>query len=121
MRAAEIMRKFMKAVEEDPTTDIANLTAPTSSPKPPPTNVTTPPAPGDLTFGKGKMNIATGDTSNVTIGKAPAPTLPAGAYFNMGKPTDSSGQWSAGVGVGKAKEMPGTSDPKFSINFSKKF
>jgi len=121
MRAAEIMRKFMKAVDEDPTTDIANLTAPTSNTKPGVPNASTPSAPGDISFGKGQMNVATGDNSGISIGKAPAPTLPPGAYFNVGKATDKGGQWSAGVGAGKIKDMPGTGDAKVGFNFSKKF
>lgn len=131
MREAEIIRKIMDMVQSkesddpeqaedqtNPSTDFA-APAPGGIPKVP--NSSQPPSPGDISFDKGKMNIATGANSGISVGKAPSSTLPPGAYFNMGKPTDSTGQWSAGVGAGKAKEMPGSSDPRFSINFNKKF
>ncbi len=120
MRAAEIMRKLMDVLDtDDQTVPSSNVANPTSQPKTPTT--ATPPTTGDISFGKGRMKVATGSDSNISLGKGPNSNLPTGAYMNFGKPTDT-GQLSVGVGKGAPKGVAGApSDTRFSVNFNKRF
>ena len=118
----ELIRKLIDLIQSYDETKEDGSTPPpqaTSSTPPTPPASPTPPSTGDVSFGKGKMNISTGDSSSFSLGKGPTKTQPPGAYINFGSQT-GSGQVSAGIGKGSTS--PGApSGTQFNINFSKKF
>jgi hypothetical protein len=119
----ELIRKLIDLIQsyDEPKEDSATPQATSSTP---PTTSTppvspTPPSTGNVSFGKGRMNVSTGDSSSFSLGKGPTKSQPPGAYMNFGSQT-GSGQVSAGIGKGSTS--PGApSGTQFNINFSKKF